>query len=237
LVWVGLSLSLAVAAALAWTGCSGLGPRLRVTHRSGARAVRPSRIPHAWAGAIAGVGTWAFIGGFPGVIAGVVVAALAPLALSRLEPAAARARRVQLTRDAPLVADLLGAAMLSGVTLDAAIPVLARAFAGSTGEVLDQLSRRLALGMEPALAWSAVAAEPGLGILGRAAARSARTGAPLAEILLASGDELRSAATAQGLADIRSAGVAAVLPLGLCLLPAFVLLGIVPVVAGLIPDF
>jgi pilus assembly protein TadC len=168
---------------------------------------------------------------------GITVALVAPRLLALLEPASVRRRRAELTRTAPLVADLLGAAMVSGVTLEQAIPVLARAFGGPVAEVLDQLARRLALGMDPAAAWTLLAREPGMGALGRAAARSARTGAPLAAMLLASGDELRAAAIAQGLAEIRSAGVKAVLPLGLCLLPSFVLLGIVPVVAGLIPRF
>lgn len=226
-------------AAVVLAGCSGAllgGPFLP------ARPVSREREPGwnlaaspRWVGALAGLATWAFIGGPMGIVAGTAVAALTPVLLGRLEPAAARRRRAELTRAAPLVCDLMGAAMLSGVTLDRAVPVIARAFGGAVAEVLGQLSHRLGMGMDPAAAWSLLALEPGFGPLGRAAARSARTGSPLADLLLACGDELRAAATAQGLADIRTAGIKAVLPLGLCLLPAFVVLGIVPVVAGLIP--
>jgi pilus assembly protein TadC len=211
--------------------------RLPVQGGDGCGSAQPWYRSPVVAGALAGVATWLLVGGPAGLVAGVVVGLAAPRLLVLLEPAAKRRRRAELTRSAPLVADLLGAAMISGVTLEQAIPVLSRAFGGSVAEVLDTLYRRLALGMDPEKAWGMLAREPGMGALGRAAARSARTGAPLAEMLVASGDELRAAATAQGLSEIRSAGVKAVLPLGLCLLPAFVLLGIVPVVAGMIPQF
>src|SRR6185295_14356560 len=46
----------------------------------------------------------------------------------------------------------------------------------------------------------------------------------------------RSALTSAGLARARSAGVVAMAPLGLCFLPAFVCLGIVPIVLSLFGD-
>ncbi len=46
--------------------------------------------------------------------------------------------------------------------------------------------------------------------------------------------EARADRAARGQAAAERAGVLAVAPLGLCFLPAFVLLGVVPVVAGLV---
>ncbi len=66
--------------------------------------------------------------------------------------------------------------------------------------------------------------------------RSSRTGAPLAGVLAGTADDLRAEASAAALAEVRSTAVRAVLPLGLCLLPAFVLLGIAPIVGGLLPE-
>ena len=43
-------------------------------------------------------------------------------------------------------------------------------------------------------------------------------------------------ASAAALAEVRATAVRAVLPLGLCLLPAFALLGIAPIVGGLLPS-
>ena len=67
----------------------------------------------------------------------------------------------------------------------------------------------------------------------RALARSA-TGAAPAALLRAVADDADAAARAAAEAAARRAAVTAVLPLGLCFLPAFVLLGIVPLVAGLL---
>ena len=47
--------------------------------------------------------------------------------------------------------------------------------------------------------------------------------------------DLRRGARARVEARARAVGVRAALPLGLCLLPAFVLLGVVPLVAGSLP--
>ena len=66
-----------------------------------------------------------------------------------------------------------------------------------------------------------------------AARRSASSGARLAGALEQVAAELRSAARHDALARAQRAGSFAVAPLGLCFLPAFVCLGIVPVVAGL----
>jgi tight adherence protein B len=48
-------------------------------------------------------------------------------------------------------------------------------------------------------------------------------------------DDLRESAHAEGQAAARRAGVRIVGPLTLCFLPAFVLLGVVPAVVGLLP--
>ena len=85
-----------------------------------------------------------------------------------------------------------------------------------------------------ATVWSDVAADPALGPLGRAMARSHRTGAPVVTAIERLGDELARAARAEVEDRARAVGVRAAVPLGLCLLPAFVLIGIVPVVAGLL---
>jgi pilus assembly protein TadC len=63
--------------------------------------------------------------------------------------------------------------------------------------------------------------------------RAAQSGAPVAEVLTRLADDAREASRAASVAAARSVGVKAVAPLGLCFLPAFVLLGIIPVVAGL----
>jgi pilus assembly protein TadC len=64
--------------------------------------------------------------------------------------------------------------------------------------------------------------------------RCAESGAAPAAVLRAVADDARAAARTAGEAAARRAAAAAVLPLGLCFLPAFVLAGVVPLVAGLL---
>ncbi|MGV1004853.1 MAG: type II secretion system F family protein [Candidatus Nanopelagicales bacterium] len=185
----------------------------------------------------AGLSVLILLGGWLGVGLGGLVAVASPLAIQQMEPRAVRTRRVALVRDAPLVADLIGAAMLAGIPLERTLLAVAGAVGGPASDVLRGLHLRLELGVPPEQAWAAVSREPGLESLGRAAARSARTGAPLAEILLATGAALREAAVAAAAEQVHAAGVRAVIPLGLCLLPAFLLLGVVPMVASLLAGF
>ena len=187
-------------------------------------------------GALAGLTVWLFLGGGVGVVLGVLTAGVLPPLISRMEPASARRERRELTRTAPLVADLLSAALTAGVPLEDATPVVARAVGGAAGRMLGDVHRRGQLGEPAAAAWAGLGSVVGLGGIARAVGRSSRTGAPLAGVLAGTADDLRAEASAAALAKVRSTAVRAVLPLGLCLLPAFVLLGIAPIVGGLLPE-
>jgi pilus assembly protein TadC len=66
--------------------------------------------------------------------------------------------------------------------------------------------------------------------------RSGRSGAALALALHRAADTARAAAETAGDAAGRRAGVLLVLPVGLCFLPAFVLLGVVPVAVGVLGE-
>ena len=186
-------------------------------------------------GALAGAAIWLLLGGAVGGVLGVAVALVLPGLIGRLEPARVRRERLELVRAAPLVADLLSAALMAGVPLEHAIPVVARAIGGPAGDLLVGVHRRAQLGEPVERAWAGLAQAPGLGGVARAVARSSRTGAPLAALLAQSAEDLRAEASAVALAEVRSTAVRAVLPLGLCLLPAFALLGIAPIVGGLLP--
>ena len=95
---------------------------------------------------------------------------------------------------------------------------------------------RLALGVDPVGSGTALAADPELGAArpGAGARRSA-PGAPVAAVVERLADELAAAGRAEVEDRARAVGVRAAVPLGVCLLPAFLLLGIVPLVASLCP--
>jgi pilus assembly protein TadC len=94
----------------------------------------------------------------------------------------------------------------------------------------------LEVGTPPDRAWAALSGghdDDPLAAAARALARAAEGGAPVAAAVSRLADDARRRARADGEAAARRVGVVAVAPLGLCFLPAFVLLGVVPVVAGL----
>ncbi|WP_162256619.1 type II secretion system F family protein [Agromyces sp. Soil535] len=63
---------------------------------------------------------------------------------------------------------------------------------------------------------------------------AARAGAPVAELLRAEAARLRRLARAEGAARAAALGVRLMLPLGACVLPAFVLLGVVPLLVSVV---
>ncbi|MEX2289947.1 MAG: type II secretion system F family protein [Mycobacteriales bacterium] len=177
-----------------------------------------------------------------GPLAGAAVALAGPRVLGRLEPRAVRAERERLVSDLPLLLDLLASCLAGGASLAGAADAVARAVPGPAGRRMAAVGAALAVGSPPADAWAALAsAVPGdslapgdpLGPASRALARAADGGAPVAQAVSRIAADARAEARSRGEQAARRVGVLAVAPLGLCFLPAFVLLGVVPVVAGL----
>jgi hypothetical protein len=91
----------------------------------------------------------------------------------------------------------------------------------------------LELGADPVDAWRTVEHRQALAAFARAAARSAGTGAALARVARTECARLRAELTDAAQARAQRAAVLITGPLGLCFLPAFLVLGIAPVVIGL----
>lgn len=181
-----------------------------------------------------GVATWAFLGGTLGLLAGAVVAVVAYRLLSRLEAPAAVRRRERLARELPTAVDLLAACLDAGSAPPVALRTVGRALRGPVEEELARLGHRLDLGVDPGVLWAEVAASGELAPLGRALGRAHETGASVSEAVHRLAEELRESARAEVEERARALEVKVSAPLGLCLLPAFVVLGIVPMVVGLV---
>ncbi|MFI7617798.1 type II secretion system F family protein [Nonomuraea terrae] len=153
--------------------------------------------------------------------------------LHRREPDHVRQERQRIVADLPFAADLMTACLLAGRPVSAATEIAANAVGGPLGRRLTWVSSQLRLGADPEPTWAVLAKDPATGQLARAMSRAAQSGAPVADVLTRLADDAREAARASAVAAARSVGVKAVAPLGLCFLPAFVLLGIIPVIAGL----
>lgn len=150
-------------------------------------------------------------------------------ARARVAPA-----RLPVTTDLPVLIGLIGSGIRAGATLPACLAAVSEAARGPLGEELAAVAERLRLGAEPASAWHLSALPDPLVAVGRDLARAADTGAPVADLLDRHVSDLRRSLRARATARVERLGVLVVAPLGLCFLPAFVLIGLVPMAAELL---
>ena len=156
-----------------------------------------------------------------------------PRAFTLLQARESSISHDDLARQAPLIADLIAATMASGAPIGQAIGAVARAVGEPGSRLLVTVEHSIALGADPAVAWEPVLATEELAPIAEAVMRSMRTGAPMSRVLERVADDLRTARHAAIDVAARRAGVRAVAPLAACFLPAFLLVGVVPVVASL----
>lgn len=138
--------------------------------------------------------------------------------------------------------DVLAVCLAAGMAVSAAASAAAPAAPPMLSRVLRRAADLLALGADPVVAWSIPpglaieSVDPRLDSLLRLARRSASSGAALAGGVAELAEQIRRDAAHAAAAAAERAGVLIAGPLGLCFLPAFVCLGIAPVVAGLAND-
>lgn len=148
---------------------------------------------------------------------------------------ARRRRREDTTAllgQAPIVAELLATALSAGATIPEALTVVFRVTEEPLRSQLDATLTAIELGADPYAAWSPWLDEPALSPIAHAIIRSQHSGAPVSAVLDAAASDMRRAYRDDVESRARAAGVRAVAPLALCYLPAYLLVGVVPVVAG-----
>ncbi|MFG1805786.1 type II secretion system F family protein [Streptomyces sp. NPDC049040] len=207
------------------------------------RRVDPERLWQAvggpvrrWgAAAAAGIAAGALAGGALGVPVGLSAAA-GVLRVLRDRRRAADGRVSASQPDPaqlPLCADLMAACLAAGASPGEAAGAVGGCLDGALGDALIRAQAELRLGGDPAECWQRFGALPAAREIGRCLSRASTTGsAPVAEMSRLAAD-LRAAHGRTALAGARRAAVLATAPLGLCFLPAFLLVGVVPVVIGL----
>lgn len=99
--------------------------------------------------------------------------------------------------------------------------------------VFGHVAAALELGSEPAAAWGEWIGDPTYGPLGRALVVTGESGSSVASRLDSLSTRLRTETGQAALARSQRVGIALMAPLGLCFLPAFVCLGVVPVIVGI----
>ena len=198
----------------------------------------PRRWPFRWLAAGSGAGV--LLGVAVTTAPSLAVVALLPMAAWPVASRVARRRaadRRLATRSqaAPAVLDLLGAALRAGLNPHNAVLRVAERAPDILREDLGLAAAVLRLGGSPAAALREAADRSGLDELRAAASAleaAERWGAPPAEALAARAEALRTRARLHAEAAAGQAAVRLAFPLVLCFLPAFVLLTVVPTVAG-----
>lgn len=132
--------------------------------------------------------------------------------------------------------DLLAAALTAGLPASGALGAVADAVAHSHPAAVAPLrvvAARLGLGATPAEAWQDVPGADPLRPVLAVLVRATEGGGSVRAALDHAAGRLRAEADAAATARAERASVLVAGPLGLCFLPAFVCLGVLPVVVGL----
>lgn len=185
------------------------------------------------AAGVAAVGLVLVVGGLLGIVAGGIALVAVPRLVGRLEPRAVRQRHERLTRQAALLADLLAATLSSGATARDALEAASCAVGEPTASFLAPVVGAIDLGADPVRAWDGIDPPEAHRAIVDALRRAHRSGAPASGVLARAADDLRREHRREVEVAARAAGVRAVAPLAACFLPAFLLVGVVPVVASL----
>ena len=241
--WAAL-LVLAVALAL-WPAAGGAGAARWAALRAAANApvvVAPGPPRDAgrerfrrWVLAAAlGVAGALLVGGTVGLVAGSALAVGVERVLRARAPDDVAADRAVLVRDLPAACDLLGVCLSAGLPVEGALDAVGGAVGGPLGEQLRSVAALSRLGADPRRAWGDV--PPELAPLGRVVVRAGESGATAAGSLRTLAAESRATARAATQAAVQRAGVWVLAPLGACFLPAFVCLGVAPLVLGIAGD-
>ena len=170
-------------------------------------------------------------------------------------------RREGSTGDPALMLDLVAAMLEAGQPLSSALAILRDGVDPATSRDLDRLLRALDLGIPWDVSWQLSVAAPSpvphpsgadrgpapagvspgpasaLAALGPALRFTAVTGAPSAAVLHSQADALRRRRETESRRRAAALGVRLVMPLGLCSLPAFVALTVVPLLMSLLPGW
>ncbi|MER6733949.1 type II secretion system F family protein [Streptomyces puniciscabiei] len=185
------------------------------------------------AGAVGGA--WVLAGGVTGAVLGLGAGVVLWWWRGR-QLAAGRAERVDTaaaTRQLPLAADLLAACIAAGAGPVVAAQAVGEALDGPVGRALARGAAEVRLGGEPAAAWRGLAELPGAAALARLLERAGESGLPAAEPAARLASDARAQWARTATARARRAAVLISAPVGLCFLPAFIAVGVLPVVIGL----
>ena len=203
--------------------------------RARPRSLRSRRTVPAGGAVLVGGAVLAFVAGPSLAFAASLAAGGVLLAVRVARRRGAGRGRAELADAAPAVIDLLGACLLAGLNPYLALQRVAERSPEALRAELTVVTVDLELGRTPGAALRAAADRTGLDELRAAASvlgAAERWGTPPAEALAARAEALRTRARLHAEAEAGRAAVRLAFPLVFCFLPAFVLLVVLPILAG-----
>lgn len=145
--------------------------------------------------------------------------------------------RLHGLRDMAMMLELVAAMLDAGSGIGRSLELVAASASTEYGRALRPVVSALAIGADWETAWrSSEVRLPEILELRDALGFAALTGAPSSTILYAQAARLRRERFRAAEKRAASLGVKLVIPLGLCSLPAFICLGVVPVLLALVPS-
>ena len=152
----------------------------------------------------------------------------------RLESSGHRRMEQHRAAQLPEALLMLSSAMEAGLPLRSAVTTVAESLEGPCAEDLRRLASSLAAGVPDSRAWNDLASVEVWRDPAQEVSRAVNSGEGISELLSAHAAQLQVAAAEKTEKKARKAGVDAIGPLVCCHLPAFLLVGVVPIIAGMV---
>jgi pilus assembly protein TadC len=210
------------------------GPAFEPT--SGTGRPGPREVLGQWLPEVLVAGTvWVAVGGVAGLALG-LAGAVGLRRWRRRQRATSTAGEEDAglaARQLPLAADLLAACIAAGAGPVFAAQAVGEALGGPVGNALAHGAAEVRLGGEPGAAWRRLALLPGAAALAGLLERADVSGLPAAAPVARLAADTRAGWARTATARARRAAVMVTAPVGLCFLPAFIAVGVLPIVAGL----
>lgn len=171
-----------------------------------------------------------------GIVVGAVVATAVYVLLTRSARSHIVVNRRRRLAQIPLTLEVAAMLLRSGATPSGALSSAATAVGPLLSDAVGQVQRLQQMGQDAHSAWSLLVADPVLAPVAQSAIRSTGSGSALATDWERVAADCRQQYRSEAHAAAQRAGIFVLAPLGLCFLPAFVCLGILPIVVGLATD-
>lgn len=199
------------------------------------REPRSGRRKDALLSALAAGLLFAAVGRWPGIVLGALAGGAGFLLLGRLPQKDPMLRAV--AAELPDALDFLAVCVAAGLPLQRSVETVSRVSPAATASLLETVARQMALGRVGPDAWSSLASHPAWGRAATDIARAERSGTTLVSVLHDHAADARQEAADLATKRARTVGVQSAIPLMVCFLPAFIMIGVIPIIASLLGDF